>query len=129
MLPSRIGELFSKEQEQNCKRIGKRSYLQVIGTATVVVFSLGGAAWAYAHLGSQLQREDPSVGWLDIGTCSIPLFAAWSCMLGIAIAGLLPVITALIGKKGGKGKWKRIENYGWQVLVYVGYLWLLSNLL
>lgn len=92
-----------------------------------LVFSITVAV--YYLLGYLFQYMDPTAGWLDIGTFSLPLFAAWCCLLGVGIAGLLPAVIDIIGRKGGMEKWKADKNCLWQVVIYLGYIVLLCVLL
>jgi len=89
----------------------------------------GLTAGMFYLMGSFVQQLDPTAGWLDIGTLSLPLFAAWSCLLGVTIAGLLPPIMDTIGKKGGIKRWKADKTLLWQVIIYLGYIALLCVLL
>jgi hypothetical protein len=88
---------------------------------------VGGALYAVLH--TIVQYVDPTVGWLDLGTLSLSLFAAWSCLLGLGIAGLLPAILQSIGRKGGINEWKSSTQIGGMALVYISYIVLLCILL
>jgi|SRR5699024_639624 len=92
-------------------------------------WGLGILAIGYYLIGLLTQYADPTAAWLDLGTISLALFAAWSCMLGIGLAGLLPVIYPLISKKGGIKKWKKKKGQLWSMLIFIGYIAVLCCLL
>jgi|GEM_PF-2076432 len=123
---SRIGYLprtaFDKA-EKNSRRTTSvfRRWHVWLGIAIGAV----GFMWA----GAVLSYADPSAGWLDTGTLSLPLFAAWSCVLGYGIMGLLPVMLGRISKKGGIKPWKPVAQTAGMLIVYIGYIALLCVLL
>lgn len=127
--PSRMEEAETNEHVMVSKKTKVRKNVRlVIGTLGIcLILSL--TALVYYLLGHLFQYMDPTAGWLDIGTLSLPLFAAWSCLLGAGIAGLLPVIIGTIGRKGGMEKWKTDKNLLWPVIIYIGYIALLCALL
>ena len=127
--PSRMEEAKTNKNVVIRKKTGVWRHVYLGVKAFVLYLLLGTTAWIYYLLGSVIQRIDPTAGWLDIGTLSLPLFAAWSSLLGIGITGLLPVIIGIIGRKGGMEKWKADKNGLWQVVIYVGYIALLCVLL
>lgn len=86
-------------------------------------------AVGYHILGAVVQRLEPTAGWLDTGSMSIALFAAWSCMLGVALAGLLPALIVTIGKKGGMKGWKTPHLNIAMLVLYAGYIVVLCALL
>lgn len=87
------------------------------------------ATSAYLILGQAVQYIDPTSGWLDTGILSLPLFAAWSCLLGYGVAGLLPAMLNQIGKKGGIEKWTSNLKVTAMLLAYIGYITVLCVLL
>lgn len=129
LLPSRIEEAETDNKAIVRKKTKAWRTVQYAVKVFGICLLLGITAIVYYLLGYVSQRMDPTAGWLDIGTLSIPLFAAWSCLLGVGIAGLLPVITSIIGRKGGIRRWKADKNLLWQVIVYIGYIVLLCALL
>lgn len=129
LLPSRMEEAKTNNREAVHKRTNVWKSIRYLARVFVLCLLLGVTALAYYFLGYVSQRMDPTAGWLDIGTLSIPLFAAWSCLLGVGIAGLLPVIMDTIGRKGGIRRWEADKHLLWQVIVYVGYVVLLCVLL
>ena len=115
---------------------GKKTSLPAGKTRTIAYQSVRTYLWwvgltalGYYLIGTAVQYSDPTAGWLDIGSMSLPLFAAWSCMVGYAIAGLLPVMLRIISKRGGIKRWKSSKQFIGMVIVYIGYIILLCTLL
>ncbi|MBE8721572.1 hypothetical protein [Sphingobacterium pedocola] len=121
-----------REQETN-PTVQRRLRLSLLPRSIQLVLLwlglIGGTAFGYVLLGLAVQRVDPTAGWLDIGTLSLPLFAAWSCLMGWGIAGLLPALLCKIGRKGGIGKWRRSMNGLLMLVSYIGYIAVLCALL
>ena len=129
LFPSRMEEAETDNRTIVHKKTKAWRTAQYVVKIFGLCLLLGITALAYYFLGYVFQRMDPTAGWLDIGTLSIPLFAAWSCLLGVGIAGLLPVIVGIICRKGGVRRWKADKLLLWQVIVYIGYVVLLCALL
>lgn len=124
-IKSRMGyvkRVTARPPATRARTVWYKSYGTILGW-------IGLAAVGYYIIGVAVQYSDPAAGWLDVGSVSLTLFAAWSCIVGYTIAGLLPVIVRRIGKRGGIKRWKSSKQFIGMAIVYIGYIILLCALL